>query len=52
LLPNQVEGEPGIRTYFDLIDHVISKTANALKNEDSRSVDPAHGLMGHYFSGE
>ena len=31
LLPNQVEGEPGIKTYFDLIDHIISKTTAALK---------------------
>jgi zinc/manganese transport system substrate-binding protein len=31
LLPNQVEGEPGVRSYFDLIDHVISKTTVALK---------------------
>jgi zinc/manganese transport system substrate-binding protein len=32
VLPNQVEGEPGVKTYFDLIDHVISKTTAALKN--------------------
>ncbi len=31
LLPNQVEGEPGIKTYFDLVDHVIQKTTTALK---------------------
>ncbi len=31
LLPNQVEGEPGIKSYFDLIDHIISKTTAALK---------------------
>ena len=31
LLPNQVEGEPGIKSYFDLIDHIISKTTSALK---------------------
>ncbi|MBI4526622.1 MAG: zinc ABC transporter substrate-binding protein [Deltaproteobacteria bacterium] len=31
LLPNQVEGEPGIKNYFDLIDHIISKTTAALK---------------------
>lgn len=30
LLPNQVEGEPGIKSYFDLIDHVISKMTAAL----------------------
>ena len=31
LLPNQVEGEPGVKTYFDLLDHVIAKTTAALK---------------------
>ncbi|MBI2999812.1 MAG: zinc ABC transporter substrate-binding protein, partial [Deltaproteobacteria bacterium] len=31
LLPNQVEGEPGIKTYFDLIDHVVQKTTAALR---------------------
>ncbi|HEV8132539.1 MAG TPA: metal ABC transporter substrate-binding protein [Acidobacteriota bacterium] len=31
LLPNQVEGEPGIRTYFDLINHIIRKITEALK---------------------
>lgn len=31
LLPNQVEGESGIKTYFDLIDHIILKTTAALK---------------------
>jgi zinc/manganese transport system substrate-binding protein len=31
LLPNQVEGEPGIKSYFDLIDHIISKTTAVLK---------------------
>jgi len=31
LLPNQVEGEPGIKSYFDLIDHIILKTTAALK---------------------
>lgn len=31
LLPNQVEGEPGIKTYFDLMDHVIQKMTAALK---------------------
>ena len=31
LLPNQVEGEPGIKTYFDLIDHLTSKMAAPLK---------------------
>ena len=31
ILPNQVEGEPGIKTYFDLIDHLIEKLTTALK---------------------
>ena len=31
LLPNQVEGEPEIRTYFDLIDHVLSTITAAKK---------------------
>src|SRR5215510_10017348 len=31
LLPDQVEGEPGIKTYFDLMDHLISKMTAALK---------------------
>lgn len=31
LLPNQVEGEPQIKTYFDLIDHLIYKMTTALK---------------------
>ncbi len=32
LLPNQVEGEPDIKTYFDLIDHIIRKITTALKS--------------------
>ncbi len=31
VLPNQVRGDPGITTYFDLIDHVIDETAKALE---------------------
>ncbi len=31
VLPNQVEGEPGVRTYFDLINHITSKITAALK---------------------
>ena len=31
LLPNQVEGDPGIVTYFDLINHIIGKINEALK---------------------
>jgi len=33
LLPNQVEGEPEIKTYFDLIDHIINKIVTALKSK-------------------
>jgi zinc/manganese transport system substrate-binding protein len=32
LLPNQVEGEPDIKTYFDLIDHIIRKITATLKS--------------------
>jgi zinc/manganese transport system substrate-binding protein len=32
LLPNQVEGEPEIKTYFDLIDHIIKKITIAVKS--------------------
>jgi zinc/manganese transport system substrate-binding protein len=32
LLPNQVEGEANIKTYFDLIDHIIQKITAALKS--------------------
>lgn len=31
LLPNQVEGDPGIVTYFDLINHIIGKINAAMK---------------------
>jgi ABC-type Zn2+ transport system substrate-binding protein/surface adhesin len=31
LLPNQVEGEPGISTYFQLMDRLIAKMTEALK---------------------
>lgn len=31
LLPDQVEGEPDIKTYFDLMNHLISKMTEALK---------------------
>jgi zinc/manganese transport system substrate-binding protein len=30
MLPNQVEGEQGVSTYFQLIDHVIQKVSSAL----------------------
>ena len=30
MLPNQVEGEPGITTYFQLIDHIIQKIGSAM----------------------
>jgi zinc/manganese transport system substrate-binding protein len=33
LLPNQVEGEPAIKSYFDLIDHLILKLTEALKGK-------------------
>ncbi len=29
MLPNQVEGEPAIKTYFDLMDHLIASIASA-----------------------
>jgi ABC-type metal ion transport system, periplasmic component/surface adhesin len=32
LLPDQVEGEPEIKTYFDLIDHIIQKITAAVKS--------------------
>ncbi len=32
LLPNQVEGEPEIKTYFDLMNHIIQKITTALKS--------------------
>ncbi len=31
LLPDQVEGEPEIKTYFDLMDHLIRKMTEALR---------------------
>jgi zinc/manganese transport system substrate-binding protein len=31
LLPDQVEGEPGIKTYFDLMDHLIRQLTTSLK---------------------
>jgi len=31
LLPDQVAGEPAIKTYFDLIDHIINEMTSALK---------------------
>jgi len=30
VLPNQVEGEPGVTNYFQLIDHIIQKITSAL----------------------
>lgn len=30
MLPNQAEGEPGVTTYFQLIDHIIQKISSAL----------------------
>jgi zinc/manganese transport system substrate-binding protein len=34
LLPDQVEGEPEIHTYFDLMDHLIRELTAAVKNPD------------------
>ena len=31
MLPNQVEGEPGIETYFDLIDYLIARITEGLE---------------------
>ncbi len=31
LLPNQVEGEPGVKSYFDLMDHIVLKITATLK---------------------
>jgi zinc/manganese transport system substrate-binding protein len=31
ILPNQVSGEPGINTYFQLIDHIVGKLTAAMK---------------------
>jgi zinc/manganese transport system substrate-binding protein len=31
ILPNQVEGDPDIRTYFDLMDHLVRELTAALK---------------------
>jgi zinc/manganese transport system substrate-binding protein len=33
ILPNQVQGEPGLTTYFDLMDRLIAKTTEALKSK-------------------
>ena len=35
MLPNQVEGEQGIKTYFDLIDYLIREMTSALKSSAS-----------------
>ena len=32
LLPNQVEGDPEIKTYFDLINHIITKLTAGMKS--------------------
>ncbi len=31
ILPNQVGGDPAVKTYFDLIDHLVSEMASAIK---------------------
>jgi len=36
LLPNQVEGDPGINNYFDLINFLIRKLTSSLKPEPSK----------------
>jgi hypothetical protein len=33
VLPNQVEGEPDVASYFALIDRLIAKITEALKSE-------------------
>jgi ABC-type Zn uptake system ZnuABC Zn-binding protein ZnuA len=35
VVPNQVEGEPGIKTYFDLINRLMVDIAGALKKNPS-----------------
>jgi ABC-type Zn uptake system ZnuABC Zn-binding protein ZnuA len=37
VLPNQVEGEPGITSYIDLMDRLIAKIAGALKPGQNQS---------------
>jgi zinc/manganese transport system substrate-binding protein len=32
ILPNQVEGDPAVKTYFDLIDHLVRELTSALRN--------------------
>jgi|WetSurSiteA1Bulk_404760.scaffolds.fasta_scaffold08678_2 zinc/manganese transport system substrate-binding protein len=31
ILPNQVEGDPAVQTYFDLIDHLVRELTSALR---------------------
>jgi ABC-type Zn uptake system ZnuABC Zn-binding protein ZnuA len=43
LLPNQVEGEPAIKTYFDLIHHLVGEIGEAVKrNPDYLGKRPTH----------
>jgi zinc/manganese transport system substrate-binding protein len=34
ILPDQVEGEPGIKTYFDLMDHLISQLTGEIARKN------------------
>jgi zinc/manganese transport system substrate-binding protein len=36
ILPNQVEGDPSIKTYFDLMDHLIGELTAALGEKPSK----------------
>jgi len=43
LIPNQVEGDPGIKTYFDLIDHLIRELTTAMKSRpENLEKRPSH----------
>jgi len=44
VLPNQVEGEPGVTTYFALIDHLIAKITEGLKTNPNFPVAKAGHL--------
>ena len=41
VLTNQVEGEPGVTTYFELIDHLISRITQGLKSSPNFQVAKA-----------
>ena len=40
---DQVEGDPSIKTYFDLIDYLISQTTNALRQSASGTLNKRNG---------